>query len=146
MTRENTPFDLDRFVEAQEADYETALRELNQGEKVSHWIWYIFPQLAELGYSYRAKYYGIEGLEEARAYMNHPVLGPRYLTCVEALLQHQGHSIEEIMGGDVDAKKLRSSLTLMLAAGGGERVEATLNAFYSGQRCHETSRSVDHVF
>ena len=139
-------FDLDRFVEAQEVDYETAVRELNQGEKVSHWIWYIFPQLAELGYSYRAKYYGIEGIEEARAYMDLAVLGPRYLMCVEALLKHQDRPIAELMGGDVDAKKLQSSLTLMLAAGGGARVETALNAFYGGERCHETSRSVDHGF
>lgn len=139
-------FDLDRFVEAQEVDYETAVRELNQGEKVSHWIWYIFPQLAELGYSYRAKYYGIEGIEEARAYMNHAVLGPRYLMCIEALLKHQDRTVEEIMRCQVDAKKLQSSLTLMLAAGGGERVETALNAFYGGERCHETSRSVDHGF
>jgi len=146
MNQDSSPFDLDRFIEAQEADYETALRELKNGQKVSHWIWYIFPQLAELGYSDRAKYYGLEGLEDARAYMDHPVLGPRYLKCVEALMEHQGRPIAEIMGGEIDAKKLRSSLTLMLAAGGGEEVERALDAFYEKSKCHETSRSLDHDF
>lgn len=146
MSHSHSLLDLERFLNAQKADYETALRELNQGQKVSHWIWYIFPQLAELGYSYRAKYYGIEGIEEARAYMNHAVLGPRYLMCIEALLKHQDRTVDEIMRSQVDAKKLQSFLTLMLAAGGGERVETALNAFYGGERCHETSRSVDQGF
>lgn len=142
MPRNNTPFDLDRFIQAQATDFEKALRELQQGQKVSHWIWYIFLQLAKLGFSDRAKYYGLEGLEEARAYMVHPVLRPRYLTCVEALLEHQYRPIAEIMGSEVDATKLQSSLTLMLAADGGEAVETALDVFYDGSRCHETGRLI----
>ena len=131
-------YDLERFITAQEQDFDTALRELRDGRKQSHWIWYIFPQLAELGYSYRAKYYGLEDLHEARAYMGHPVLGPRYLACVDALLQHQGLPTEVLMGGEVDAKKLRSSLTLMEAAGGGAQVRQAIDTLFFGALCSAT--------
>lgn len=131
-------YDLERFISAQDTDYNMALQELNDGRKVSHWIWYIFPQLEALGYSDRAKYFGIEGIEEARAYMNHPFLGPRYLTCVEALLQHDEQPPEIIMGSNVDAKKLRSSLTLMTAAGGGATVRKAIDIFFEGHACPDT--------
>lgn len=131
-------YDLERFCEAQTRDYNTALDEIRNGRKVSHWIWYIFPQLDELGFSARAKYYGIGDIGEARAYLDHPVLGPRYLACVDALLEHVGQPIEDIMGSEVDAKKLRSSLTLMRAAGGGVLVQKALEAFYGGVPCAET--------
>ncbi|WP_315761857.1 DUF1810 domain-containing protein [Sphingomonas sp. Y38-1Y] len=123
--------DLERFVTAQQGVYPTALAELRAGEKRSHWMWFVFPQIAGLGRSSMAQTYAIASLEEARAYLSHPVLGPRYLECVEALLAHRGRSAEAIMGG-IDAMKLRSSLTLFAAAGGGDRVEATLAAFFDG--------------
>jgi uncharacterized protein (DUF1810 family) len=123
---------------AQERDYNTALTELQAGRKTNHWIWYIFPQLETLGYSERAKYFGISCSDEAIAYMNHPILGPRYLKCIAALMKHRSLPVEDIMGGDVDAKKLRSSLTLMLAAGGGPDVKEALDAFFDGQICDGT--------
>ena len=102
---------LNRFLEAQKIMYETAHEEIKKGEKESHWIWYIFPQLRGLGYSPKAYTYGIDGLEEAKAYLEHPVLSARLIEITEALLTHRGKDIEDIMG-DIDALKLRSSVTL----------------------------------
>ncbi len=124
-------FDLERFVAAQAGVYPAALAELRAGEKRSHWMWFVFPQIAGLGRSAMAAAYAIGSIEEARAYLAHPVLGPRYLECVEALLTHRGRSAEAIMG-TVDAMKLRSSLTLFAAAGGGTSVEQALRAFFGG--------------
>lgn len=102
---------LNRFLEVQELMYATALEEIKKGEKESHWIWYIFPQLRGLGYSPKAYTYGINGLEEAKVYLDHPVLSSRLIEITEALLTHRGKDIEDIMG-DIDALKLRSSVTL----------------------------------
>ncbi|WP_223428139.1 DUF1810 domain-containing protein [Tateyamaria pelophila] len=133
-------YDLERFILAQERDYDTALAELKAGRKKSHWIWYVFPQLKSLGYSERAKFFGISDIEEAREYMNNRTLGPRYLKCIATVMNHQDQRIEDIMGGDVDAKKLKSSLTLMLAAGGGPDVKKALDAFFDGKVCDATMR------
>ncbi|WP_294260176.1 DUF1810 domain-containing protein [uncultured Sphingomonas sp.] len=122
-------FDLERFVTAQAGVYPAALAELRAGEKRSHWMWFVFPQIAGLGRSAIAAAYAIGSLEEARAYLAHPVLGQRYLECVKALLTHRGRSAEAIMG-TVDAMKLRSSLTLFAAAGGGALVEEALRTFF----------------
>ncbi|MBB5699908.1 DUF1810 domain-containing protein [Sphingomonas yantingensis] len=124
-------YDLERFVTAQAGVYPAALAELRAGEKRSHWMWFVFPQIAGLGRSAMAAAYAIGSIEEARAYLAHPVLGPRYLECVEALLMHRGRSAEAIMG-TVDAMKLRSSLTLFAAAGGGALVEDALGTFFGG--------------
>lgn len=102
---------LNRFLEVQELMYATALEEIKKGEKESHWIWYIFPQLRGLGYSPKAYTYGINGLEEAKAYLEHPVLSARLIEITEVLLVHKGTPIEDILG-DIDAIKLRSSMTL----------------------------------
>lgn len=123
--------DLERFVTAQAGVYPAALAELRAGQKRSHWMWFVFPQIAGLGRSVMAAAYAIASVEEARAYLAHPVLGPRYLECVEALSAHRGSWAEAIMG-TVDAMKLRSSLTLFAAAGGGASVEAALDAFFDG--------------
>lgn len=111
------PRDLQRFVNAQDAGgaYERALAELQAGRKVSHWVWFVFPQIAGLGQSEMSRRYAIDSLEEARAYLEHPVLGPRLVECAQALLGHEGLSAEEIMGG-IDAVKLRSSMTLFACA------------------------------
>ena len=130
--------DLERFLAAQERDFDMAFGEIRRGQKLSHWIWYVFPQLRTLGRSDRAIFYGIEDLLEARAYMDHPVLGPRYLACVRALLSHSTKPIETIMGGALDAKKLQSSLTLMTAAGAGDAVQRALDTFFDGEMCAET--------
>lgn len=102
---------MERFIKAQEDVYATALAELQAGEKDTHWMWFIFPQMRGLGTSVMAYIYGIAGAEEARAYLAHPVLGPRLVACCEALLSHTDLTAEDILG-DVDAMKLRSSMTL----------------------------------
>lgn len=123
--------DLDRFVAAQATHYDGALAELTRGAKQSHWMWFIFPQIAGLGHSATARHYAIRDLAEARAYLAHPLLGPRYLACVAALDRHRGRSAEAIMGG-IDAVKLRSSLTLFDRAGAPPAVRETLDAFFPG--------------
>jgi uncharacterized protein (DUF1810 family) len=110
------PHRLHRFVEAQEGSYAAALAEIRRGAKRSHWMWYIFPQVAGLGHSATAQHYAIASLEEARAYLAHPVLGPRLQACVEALDALPDTTAERVFGS-VDAMKLRSSLTLFEAAG-----------------------------
>ena len=129
--------DLSRFREAQRGTYETALAELRAGAKRSHWMWFIFPQLRSLGRSPTAKRYGIEGLEEARAYLADPVLGPRLVQAAGAVLAHRGTAPEAILGG-IDALKLRSSATLFEAAGGDPVFGEVLEAFYGGERCPKT--------
>ena len=110
-------FDLERFVTAQEAGgtYRSALAELRRGHKTSHWMWFVFPQIAGLGRSAMARTYAIGSLEEARAYLSHPVLGPRLLDCASVLAGTSGRSAEDILGG-TDAVKLRSSMTLFARA------------------------------
>ena len=132
--------DLSRFIIAQEQYYAAALSELNSGQKTSHWIWYVFPQLKDLGRSPTAKHFGLHGMIEARDYIAHPLLGPRYLECCKALLLHRDKSVEAIIGGWVDKQKLRSSLTLMTEAGIGDVAELCLTLFYSDGRCELTER------
>ena len=127
------PYNLQRFIDAQKGIYETALAELCRGSKQSHWMWFIFPQLAGLGRSTTAQFFGIASLDEAHAYLAHPLLGPRLRECVEALLRSTGFSAEQILG-PVDALKLRSSLTLFDEIEPGAGFAAALAAFYSGQR------------
>jgi uncharacterized protein (DUF1810 family) len=120
---------LDRFVAAQATSYATALAELRTGAKRSHWMWYIFPQIAGLGHSDMARRYAIRDLAEARAYLAHPLLGARYAESAAALLAHRGHDAAAIMGG-IDAIKLRSSLTLFDRAGAPDAVREALDAFF----------------
>jgi len=130
--------DLDRFVAAQASIYAAALAELRAGRKRSHWMWFIFPQIAGLGQSAMARLYAISDLDQARAYLAHPVLGPRLRECVAAVAPSAGRRTpEEIMGG-IDAVKLRSSLTLFEAADGGEPFAAALDALYGGRRDERT--------
>lgn len=128
-------FDLARFVEAQHDCYPQVLAELRAGHKRSHWIWFIFPQIAGLGLSGMSQRYAIENLDEARAYLQHPLLGPRLLECVQLVNSHHGLSAREIFG-DIDAIKLRSSLTLFeLALGGdGGPFAAAIEHYYEGRR------------
>jgi uncharacterized protein (DUF1810 family) len=110
---EGDPFNLARFVAAQEGVFEVALAELRRGEKRSHWMWFIFPQIEGLGSSFTTKKYAIRSLDEARAYLKHPDLGPRLLDCCRAILSVDGKSASEIMGYP-DNLKLKSSMTLFL--------------------------------
>lgn len=111
------PFDLQRFVDAQDEDgtYPRALSEIRAGRKASHWMWFVFPQVAGLGHSAMARAYAIVSLDEARAYLAHPVIGPRLRECAGALLSLEGLSAERILGA-TDAMKLRSSMTLFARA------------------------------
>jgi uncharacterized protein (DUF1810 family) len=108
------PFDLDRFVRAQEGVHEVALAELRRGRKSSHWMWFVFPQLAGLGRSATAERYAVTGVDEARAYLAHPVLGTRLREVTDAAATAPASSAEALMGG-IDALKLRSSMTLFAA-------------------------------
>ena len=132
------PYDLQRFVDAQLPSYARALDELKAGQKETHWIWYVFPQIDGLGRSETAKRFAIKSLEEASAYLVHPVLGPRLEECAAALLAHEGKSASEIMGSP-DDMKLRSSMTLFeRAAAEPLPFAAVLDAFYDGERDPET--------
>jgi uncharacterized protein (DUF1810 family) len=115
------PFDLERFVLAQAADYQRALSEIRGGRKRSHWMWYIFPQLAGLGFSAISQHYAIKSLDEARAYLAHPVLGPRLVECGEAVLSVKGRSAHDIFGSPDDLK-LRSSATLFSLVSSGDSI------------------------
>src|SRR3954465_54383 len=115
------PHDLQRFVEAHDegGTYERALAELRAGRKTSHWMWFVFPQIAGLGRSPMAQRYAIASLDEARAYLEHPVRGARLRECARALSALQGRSAREVLG-DIDAIKLRSSMTLFARAAPGD--------------------------
>jgi uncharacterized protein (DUF1810 family) len=111
------PYDLQRFVTAQDTGgtYDEAVAELTRGRKTSHWMWFVFPQIAGLGQSSTSRLYAISSLAEARAYLAHPVLGPRLLQCAALVCAAGGRTAEQIFGG-IDALKLRSSMTLFLHA------------------------------
>lgn len=128
---------LGRFIEAQNFSYETALSELKAGAKRSHWIWYIFPQIKGLGYSWNSNYYGLDGLDEAREYLGHPILGPRLRECCQALLNITDNDIVAIMSG-IDAMKLKSSMTLFDAVSPEDVFSAMLEKYYSGMRDNRT--------
>jgi uncharacterized protein (DUF1810 family) len=118
-------------------------RELRAGRKTSHWIWWIFPQLARLGRSPRARHFGLAGLAEATAYLAHPVLGPRLEHAARLVLAHQGAAAEDILG-EVDARKLRSSMTLFEAVPGAPPTfAAVLDRLYAGARCPRTRAALE---
>ena len=124
---------LDRFLEAQECMYEIALSEIKKGRKRSHWMWFIFPQLRGLGRSNMAYTYGINGIEEAKKYLEHPVLSSRLIEITEALLTHKGKDIYDIMG-DIDDMKLKSCMTLFaLISEEGSVFHQVLECFYDGE-------------
>ena len=133
---------LNRFLIAQERMYETALTEIKNGMKVSHWIWFIFPQLRGLGRSDMAYKYGINGIEEAKEYLAHPVLSARLTEISEALLVHKNKDIEYIMGG-IDAMKLRSSMTLFALVSEENSVfHQVLDCFYDGEMDDYTKKLI----
>ena len=135
---ERDPYNLERFVIAQDENYADALRELKGGRKESHWIWYIFPQVAGLGQSLISQEYAIRSRDEAVAYLDHVVLGVRLRRCCEALLKHEGKDIQDIMGSPDDLK-LRSSMTLFALISAPDSVfHRVLNVFYAGQMDERT--------
>lgn len=128
--------DINRFVEAQEAKwmgYDCALAEITNGKKISHWIWYIFPQLRGLGHSRRSHYYGIVDRKEAEDYLAHPILGPRLREITTALLKHTDKSAKDILGG-IDAQKVKSCMTLFDCISPNDIFSDVLTAFYNGER------------
>ena len=131
------PYNLQRFIDAQDGIYPAALAELHAGSKQSHWMWFVFPQLAGLGRSPTAQFFGIASPHEARAYLEHPLLGRRLRECVEALLPWEGRSAEQILGS-IDAMKLRSSLTLFDSIEPRGIFAAGLAAFYAGEPDEQT--------
>lgn len=128
------PYDLERFVEAQDPVYAGVVDELRAGRKRSHWMWFVFPQLRELGRSPAAMHYGIGSRDEAAAYLAHDVLGPRLRECARLVAAVEGSSAERVMG-HVDALKLRSSMTLFATVADDDRdFVAVLERFYDGER------------
>jgi uncharacterized protein (DUF1810 family) len=133
-------FDLERFVVAQQGVYPGVLEELRRGRKTSHWIWFIFPQIAGLGSSLVSQQYAISGLDEARAYLAHPVLGPRLRECAGLVLAIEGSTAEQIFGS-LDAKKVRSSMTLFHRASPEESMFGeVLERFFAGEPDPATDR------
>ncbi|HXB48595.1 MAG TPA: DUF1810 domain-containing protein [Streptosporangiaceae bacterium] len=127
-------YNLERFVAAQDAGgtYEQAIAELRQGRKTSHWMWFVFPQIAGLGHSPTSRLYAISSLAEARAYLAHPVLGPRLAECAEIVCGIEGRSAAQIFGG-IDAQKLRSSATLFALADPATQVfQRVLDQYFDG--------------
>jgi uncharacterized protein (DUF1810 family) len=128
----NDPYNLNRFVEAQHDTYEQALSELNSGRKRSHWMWYIFPQLDGLGFSSTSRLYAIKNLDEARAILEHPLLGPRLLECAQAVLRIDGRTASQIFGSP-DDMKLKSCATLFACVSPDGSVFHRLLARYYGR-------------
>jgi len=137
------PFNLARFVSAQETTFLRALTELRHGQKESHWMWFIFPQIDGLGSSRTAKLYAIKSQEEAAAYLRHPSLAPRLIQCAEALLQIDGKAASEIMGYP-DEMKLRSSMTLFASISGpGSVFHRVLDKYFQGDPDQKTLELID---
>jgi uncharacterized protein (DUF1810 family) len=129
---------LERFVEAQQAEYNIALNEIKNGKKETHWMWYIFPQVLGLGFTSVSMEYGIKDLDEAAAYLNHPVLGPRLMEISNVLLTLDTDNAREIFGGS-DAVKLRSSMTLFSLVPNADKVfELVLEKFFKGKKDEKT--------
>ena len=119
-----------RFIDAHDFAYNQALRELKEGHKRSHWIWYIFPQQKGLGHSHNSQYYGLEEEAEARAYIAHPILGERLRECCRALLLYKDKDIDEIMGSDVDVLKLNTSMNLFNRVSPNDVFAEVIRAFF----------------
>jgi uncharacterized protein (DUF1810 family) len=132
------PYLLSRFLLAQQDDYQQALAEIRSGKKLSHWMWYIFPQIDGLAFSSTSKYYAIKSIDEAKAYMEHPVLGPRLLECAEAVVRVEGRSAKEVFGSPDDLK-LRSCATLFACVSPpGSVFDLLLGKYYRGERDRKT--------
>ena len=127
------PYDLQRFIDAQQPVFDRVIAELKQGRKRGHWIWFIFPQLKGLGHSSNSEFFGISSLQEAAAYVQHPVLGPRLVQCTELVNSVEGSSAEDIFG-EIDAMKFRSSMTLFAKAAPDNRIFAEAIGKYFGGR------------
>jgi uncharacterized protein (DUF1810 family) len=137
-------YDLNRFLSAQEGVYERALAELKGGQKRTHWMWFIFPQIDGLGYSPMAKRYALKSREEARQYLNHPVLGKRLLECTEAVVALRGGSVSEIFGYPDDLKFMSSMTLFENIAGSGSLFSFALDRYCHGERDTMTLRLLEN--
>src|SRR5262249_9041138 len=137
------PHNLTRFVQAQEDDYDQALAEIRSGRKLSHWMWYIFPQLEGLGFSATSQRYAIKTLAEAKAYLSHPVLGPRLMQCAEVTLGVQGRSAFEIFGTPDDMKLHSCSTLFAYVSPDGSVFDRLLDKYLQGRRDAKTLRLLD---
>jgi uncharacterized protein (DUF1810 family) len=139
------PLDLGRFLSAQEPVYTSVLSELRSGRKHTHWMWFIFPQIEGLGYSSTSTYYAIKGLEQARRYLMHPVLGARLRECTQLVLDIEGRTALEVFGSPDDLK-LKSCMTLFAAASQGESLFArVLEKYFQGQRDSKTLAQLERA-
>lgn len=144
---DNDAFDLNRFIDAQAPVYHGAVRELRQGRKTSHWMWFIFPQIKGLGSSETSRKYAISSIQEARAYLARPVLGPRLRECCTILL-HGGSTSAERIFGSIDAMKLRSSMTLFREASAPDSdspFQDVLDRFFGGEADPETLALISRI-
>ncbi len=134
---------IERFIKAQDtrSAYQEALKEINDGCKWGHWIWYVFPQIEGLGLSEMSQYYGIHGRSEAEEYLKNETLNSRLKEISRALLMHKGKRAQQILGG-IDAKKVRSSMTLFDAIEPNSVFAEVLDAFYDGKRCERTLEAI----
>lgn len=130
-------YDLDRFITAQETVYVQALKEIKEGQKKGQWMWYIFPQIKGLGHSYNSEFYGISSKEEAKAYLDHPVLGARLREITQALLDYNNKTVDDILGYP-DVLKVRSCMTLFDLVSPNDIFNDVLYKYYEGQRCDKT--------
>jgi uncharacterized protein (DUF1810 family) len=138
------PYDLQRFVEAQAPVYERALAELRAGRKESHWMWFVFPQIAGLGHSAMAQHYAISDMNEARAYLEHELLGPRLHEYAQAMLLHSDRSARQILGSPDDVK-LRSSMTLFTTVAPDQAIfRQVLDTFFDGEADPATLSRLQH--
>ena len=136
------PFELKRFVAAQAPVYAQVVSELSQGRNRSHWMWFVFPQIAGLGTSAVAQHYAIASMDEAQAYLAHPVLGERLRECAQAMLSIEGRTAHDILGSPDDLK-FRSCATLFYRAGGGEEFAQALRQYYDGVEDNMTVQLLD---
>ena len=135
--------DLKRFLEAQETDFETALAEIGRGRKQSHWMWYIFPQIAGLGFSSTSKFYAIKDRDEAESYLAHPLLGKRLVEISNVLLEVEGKTANQIFGSPDDVK-LKSSMTLFTALENTNPVfQSVLDKYFNGAKDRRTLELID---
>ena len=134
-------YNFQRFVKAQDSSFEgyaAALDEMKKGRKRGHWIWFVFPQMKGLGFSVTARTYALSSIDEAKAYLNHPVLGQRLREITSALLKHKGRRADYLMGGELDAISLMSCMTLFDIVSPNDIFAQVLDTFYAGKRCADT--------
>ena len=140
----NDPFDLSRFVTAQARTFGAAIAEIRAGRKMTHWMWFVFPQLKGLGVSPTAQFYGLSGLDEATAYLEHPLLGPRLEMAVAAVQSVPRTSLRQLFGSP-DDMKFRSSMTLFAFAEPGGPYQAALDRWCGGEADHQTVALLTHA-